>query len=222
MILLKSLDLLKIDSLWVKHSQGKFGFSVQKTIYLSVGGEFHDGFEIHIWQDLCDRVGWRVNGDFLDDGQDEEYTFDFSAPIGHLPLLNTYAEGLVIFLFPRLEACIQSQTIKPLELLNSHLGYPPNTSAVEAVEIINSFPNIQSPDDMSKEIALDLLNCLLPGQFQEVIFRYPINEAQLSQNRSQTHIATEVIKFAIQTEGESLSKLLNTIYRVAPHLGRSN
>ncbi|MDD1429374.1 GUN4 domain-containing protein [Dolichospermum sp. ST_sed9] len=31
-------DLLKIDSLWVKHSQGKFGFSVQKTIYLSVGG----------------------------------------------------------------------------------------------------------------------------------------------------------------------------------------
>lgn len=36
------------------------------------------------------------------------------------------------------------------------------------------------------------------------------------------HIATEVIKFAIQTEGESLSKLLNTIYKVAPHLRRSN
>ena len=154
-------DLLKIDSLWVKHSQGKFGFSVQKTIYLSVGGEFNDGFEIHIWQDLCDRVGWRVNGDFLDDGQDEEYTFDFSAPTGHLPLLNTYAEGLVIFLFPRLEACIQSQTIKPLEFLNSYLGYTPNTSVNQAVKIIKSYTNIQPPidtDDLSSERGIDYTN----------------------------------------------------------------
>ncbi len=32
-------DLRTIDRLWVKYSKGHFGFSVQKEIYLSVGGK---------------------------------------------------------------------------------------------------------------------------------------------------------------------------------------
>jgi hypothetical protein len=31
-------DLLTIDQLWVKYSNGRFGFSVQKQIYQSLGG----------------------------------------------------------------------------------------------------------------------------------------------------------------------------------------
>ena len=55
-------DLGTIDKLWVKYSNGKFGFSVQKQIYQGMNGskEFN-------WDDYRveeDKVGWRkeVNG----------------------------------------------------------------------------------------------------------------------------------------------------------------
>ncbi|MFB2935745.1 GUN4 domain-containing protein [Aerosakkonemataceae cyanobacterium BLCC-F154] len=47
-----SLDLQMINQLWLTASNGKFGFSVQKEIYQSVGKDY---------QQLGDRVGWRVN-----------------------------------------------------------------------------------------------------------------------------------------------------------------
>ncbi|MGF1518512.1 MAG: GUN4 domain-containing protein [Nodosilinea sp.] len=55
-------DLRIIDQLWVKHSQGKFGFSVQKQIYVEtdkpLDGKYHEG----TWESFCDRVGWRKAG----------------------------------------------------------------------------------------------------------------------------------------------------------------
>ena len=36
---LPSTDLYTIDQLWLKYSKGKFGFSLQKKIWLSVGGK---------------------------------------------------------------------------------------------------------------------------------------------------------------------------------------
>ncbi|MFB2894655.1 GUN4 domain-containing protein [Aerosakkonemataceae cyanobacterium BLCC-F50] len=47
-----SRDLQVINQLWLSASNGKFGFSVQKEIYQSVGKDY---------QQLGDRVGWRVN-----------------------------------------------------------------------------------------------------------------------------------------------------------------
>ncbi|MDB9436340.1 serine/threonine-protein kinase [Dolichospermum lemmermannii CS-548] len=50
-------DLRIIDQLWVKYSDGKFGFSVQKRIYQSLGGtQIHNHY---IWNKFMDKVGWR-------------------------------------------------------------------------------------------------------------------------------------------------------------------
>ena len=74
-------DLLTIDRLWVKYSQGKFGFSVQKEIYVECGAKLDGNCPGDtIWRKFGDKVGWRVNGKWID-----EVTFSTSAPKGHLP-----------------------------------------------------------------------------------------------------------------------------------------
>ncbi|MEH2347858.1 MAG: GUN4 domain-containing protein [Nostoc sp.] len=55
-------DLCTIDRLWVKYSNGRFGFSVQKEIYLSVGGKLDRKYNKEAWEKFGDRVGWRVPG----------------------------------------------------------------------------------------------------------------------------------------------------------------
>jgi hypothetical protein len=56
-------DLRTIDCLWVKYSQGKFGFSVQKQIYKECGAKLDGQYpSSKIWNKFCDRVGWRKGG----------------------------------------------------------------------------------------------------------------------------------------------------------------
>jgi len=45
-------DLLIIDQLWSKYSEGRFGFTVQKQIYEEVEGDYPS---------FCDRVGWPLH-----------------------------------------------------------------------------------------------------------------------------------------------------------------
>ncbi|MBE9144702.1 serine/threonine-protein kinase [Planktothrix mougeotii] len=56
-------DLCTIDQLWVKYSNGCFGFSVQKRIYKSLGGT--RSYDRKIWEAFGDQVGWRVGGSWL-------------------------------------------------------------------------------------------------------------------------------------------------------------
>jgi serine/threonine-protein kinase len=72
-------DLRTIDQLWVEYSQGHFGFSVQKKIWLEVGGK--DNKTIG---KLGDYVGWRDEHwhTWL---RYEDLTFNMQAPSGHLP-----------------------------------------------------------------------------------------------------------------------------------------
>jgi serine/threonine protein kinase len=75
-------DLCTIDRLWVKYSNGKFGFSVQKRIYQSLGG--NRKYDQNIWKNFGKKVGWK--GGLL--GAWKYYndiTFDIKAPEGHLP-----------------------------------------------------------------------------------------------------------------------------------------
>jgi uncharacterized caspase-like protein len=73
-------DLRTIDQLWVKHSQGKFGFSVQKKIWQECGTN---------WVKFGEAVGWKTVGSSHKLGYDwkkaSEFIFDTSAPKGHLP-----------------------------------------------------------------------------------------------------------------------------------------
>jgi serine/threonine-protein kinase len=57
-------DLRAIDGLWVKYSNGRFGFSVQKRIYQSLGGTRK--YDKRIWNTFGDRVGWRKNDEWQD------------------------------------------------------------------------------------------------------------------------------------------------------------
>ncbi|WP_445300806.1 MULTISPECIES: GUN4 domain-containing protein [unclassified Microcoleus] len=71
-----------MDQLWVRYSNGRFGFSVQKRIYESLGGtrEYHN---LEIWEAFGDRVGWRVNSSKWLHYNDLK--FNTQAPIAHLP-----------------------------------------------------------------------------------------------------------------------------------------
>ncbi|MFN6498260.1 MAG: GUN4 domain-containing protein [Nostoc sp. DedQUE01] len=80
-------DLRAIDRLWVKYSNGRFGFSVQKEIYVSVGGKPDGKYYEEAWKKFGDRVGWRMNSKMI---YYNEVTFDTSAPWGHLPIQDFY------------------------------------------------------------------------------------------------------------------------------------
>ncbi|MBW4479585.1 MAG: GUN4 domain-containing protein [Tolypothrix brevis GSE-NOS-MK-07-07A] len=106
-----SADLRTIDQLWVKYSDGRFGFSVQKRIWESVAQDYTK---------LGDIVGWRTYEtviqknivEYLENinkklGFQEEavttmgakwlhytdLTFDIHAPEGHLPATLARGEG---------------------------------------------------------------------------------------------------------------------------------
>ncbi|MEB3179828.1 MAG: serine/threonine-protein kinase [Nostocaceae cyanobacterium] len=73
-------DLGTIDRLWVKYSDGRFGFSVQKGIWQSVGGKRNADYSIYA--KFGDRVGWRLDNHWL---SYSELCFTTDAPLGHLP-----------------------------------------------------------------------------------------------------------------------------------------
>ena len=85
-------DLGTIDQLWVKYSYGRFGFSVQKRIWESVGGK--PGKEDYeIFKKFGDRVRWlKWESKWLGLKKEEQWlsyseiTFTLNAPQGHLPL----------------------------------------------------------------------------------------------------------------------------------------
>ena len=73
-------DLRTIDQLWVKYSNGRFGFSVQKRIYQGLGGTRE--YNSDIWKKFGDKVGWRKRGGWL---YYKDIAFDKRSPEGHLP-----------------------------------------------------------------------------------------------------------------------------------------
>ncbi|MBE9061657.1 GUN4 domain-containing protein [cf. Phormidesmis sp. LEGE 11477] len=70
-----------IDELWVKHSEGRFGFSVQKDLYLKCGGIADGKYHEEAWEKFCETNGWTKSGRY------QKVRYDTSAPSGHLPCL---------------------------------------------------------------------------------------------------------------------------------------
>lgn len=70
-------DLQTIDRLWLLHSEGKFGFSVQREIWLSNRKDFSK-----VWS----KIGWKVENNWT--RYPKEFTWNLNAPKGHLPLSN--------------------------------------------------------------------------------------------------------------------------------------
>ena len=76
-------ELRKMDQLWIKYSNGKFGFSVQKQIWLNSGGKLDGEYDRDTFGKLGSRVGWRKNNEWL---SYDSYTFSTNALPGHLPV----------------------------------------------------------------------------------------------------------------------------------------
>jgi hypothetical protein len=86
-------DLLIIDQLWRDFSQNSFGFSVQKEIYRSLGGNHN--YQYEIWERFSENVGWRINEIPL---LYENLCFGINAPKGHLPHGNKIGSETIGFL----------------------------------------------------------------------------------------------------------------------------
>ncbi len=95
--------LLRLDGLWLRYSHGKFGFSVQKNIYLKCGGIADGKYHKEAYQRYCHKVEW------MKDGSYQPYkNFIFSweeAPEGHLPGYGDVGGSALSSLASRLVNC---------------------------------------------------------------------------------------------------------------------
>jgi eukaryotic-like serine/threonine-protein kinase len=73
-------DIRTIDQLWVTHSNGRFGFSVQRRTYQSLRGT--KKFRREVWDAVGDQVGWRKDNKWM---YYDDLIFDITAPEAHLP-----------------------------------------------------------------------------------------------------------------------------------------
>ena len=71
-------DLCTIDHLWVKYSNGRFGFTVQKRIWWEVGQDK---------KKFGNRVGWYIGSNWK---SYSDISFTLNAPMGHLPAWQWY------------------------------------------------------------------------------------------------------------------------------------
>lgn len=99
-------DLRALNQLWTDYSQGRFGFSVQKRIWLAQGGEL-GVYDRKAYEQFGTQVGWRVNDEWK---YYADLIFSADAPIGHLPVFLSLCfsfrdDELVNSLFSRIEFC---------------------------------------------------------------------------------------------------------------------
>lgn len=74
---LPNVDLKTLDTLWLTYSEGKFGFSVQRELWLALGRNFTK---------LWDKIAWKQGNVWT--RYPSEFIWDLTAPVGHLPLSN--------------------------------------------------------------------------------------------------------------------------------------
>lgn len=74
---LPTKDLQTIDTLWKIYSAGQFGFSIQRQIWLHSNKN---------WEKFWHQIGWKINKKNI--RYPNEFTWDSTAPTGHLPLSN--------------------------------------------------------------------------------------------------------------------------------------
>ncbi|GAB4194733.1 MAG: hypothetical protein Fur006_40710 [Coleofasciculaceae cyanobacterium] len=99
-------DIYAIDKLWLKHSNGRFGFSTQNRI-----------LQLNDYEDFIQQVGWRVDDSWL---EYENLDLTLSAPLGHLPYCGVHFWKAVPSVPP------ESPTIPYYRLNNNfYYRYPP-------------------------------------------------------------------------------------------------
>ncbi|MCC3413812.1 MULTISPECIES: GUN4 domain-containing protein [unclassified Microcoleus] len=83
---LPGTELRNINKLWLEHSKGRFGFSVQKQILESIVRNDTDDYGIFYGQgykEFDERVGWYLKDDWI---YYSDIKYSLTAPPGHLPI----------------------------------------------------------------------------------------------------------------------------------------
>lgn len=84
-------DLNKINNLWLKYSNGRFGFSVQKRIWKELGGESDTTVNfLEIEEYFGEKVGWRQEENWI---YYSDIHYSKTAPPGHLPIRLMLSSG---------------------------------------------------------------------------------------------------------------------------------
>jgi hypothetical protein len=95
-----------IDRLWVQYSHGRFGFSVQKRIYIELGGtDDISRIDMDVLYATGDRLGVRANGEWL---EYDQLNFSLEAPEGCFPAGwwdSPYGAKMTVYFAARLIAC---------------------------------------------------------------------------------------------------------------------
>ncbi|NMF86000.1 GUN4 domain-containing protein [Nodosilinea sp. P-1105] len=103
-------DLRAINQLWVTHSKGKFGFSVQKKIWQQCGSPVFSSIIPKEWGKFGEAVGWRSKGLMGIGAQwKTNWGWDYFAapfPLGHFPRL-----GLISFIGYETERARESDSL---------------------------------------------------------------------------------------------------------------
>ena len=84
--ILPGTELRNINKLWLEHSKGRFGFSVQKQILESIVRNDPDDYGIFHGQgykEFDECVGWYVKDDWI---YYSDIKYSPTAPLGHLPI----------------------------------------------------------------------------------------------------------------------------------------
>jgi predicted NACHT family NTPase len=107
-------ELLDIDRLWVKHSNGLYGFSVQKLIYVECGGKLNfTSPSSDIWEKFSDRTAWQSESKWVDYSQ-SFFKNNFMRMKGHLPAWDipqcsiSESAGMILvypFIYSRIATC---------------------------------------------------------------------------------------------------------------------
>ncbi|MGB7416028.1 MAG: serine/threonine-protein kinase, partial [Thermosynechococcaceae cyanobacterium] len=114
------VDLTTLDQLWQELSQGRFGFTVQKQMYQSLGGQAI--FNYPVWAAFGQQIGWRGQDQWLNYS---DLNFGPQAPRGSFPAVcaaplnrNGFARGVCgwwrigfITLLKRLEDQVQDSDL---------------------------------------------------------------------------------------------------------------
>ncbi|MDY7021282.1 MAG: GUN4 domain-containing protein [Cyanobacteriota bacterium] len=100
-------SLRVIDNLWLKYSQGRFGFSVQLEIYKNCGGDREATIAQNqkIVETWGEKLGWRADNKWL---RCESLDFSLKAPLGCHPSQwwnSPYGSKMTNYFLARLMSC---------------------------------------------------------------------------------------------------------------------
>ncbi len=81
-------DLQTIDQLWMHYSNSKFGFSIQKKLWVECGGKY----DYEVWKKFAEKIGWyypqnnewRTYTQFMDDTRNAQNALPASLPLDFL------------------------------------------------------------------------------------------------------------------------------------------